>query len=225
MLRSLFGAAGAGGGDVGVTAVGDPNQSIYGWRGASATTLTRFPREFADETRRGAGAAAADQLAQRPRHPRRRQHDLDAVAVGDRRAAARSSRRRPRSGRGGAARDDRGRGGLRRRLGRAAVAFAERATDQPQRGGAVPEAGPVPARRRGAQGARPAGRGRRPGRAAAHPGGERPGQPALGRPGPVPRRPADAAAHRAVLPARAGRPRRARVVGPGAAASHRCPAG
>ena len=49
MLRSLFGAAGAGGGDVGVTAVGDPNQSIYGWRGASATTLTRFPREFADE--------------------------------------------------------------------------------------------------------------------------------------------------------------------------------
>jgi DNA helicase-2/ATP-dependent DNA helicase PcrA len=31
-----------------VTAVGDPNQSIYGWRGASATTLTRFPREFAD---------------------------------------------------------------------------------------------------------------------------------------------------------------------------------
>ncbi|MDQ1482040.1 MAG: ATP-dependent helicase UvrD/PcrA, partial [Actinomycetota bacterium] len=36
-----------------VTAVGDPNQSIYGWRGASATTLTRFPQEFAD----GAGDA------------------------------------------------------------------------------------------------------------------------------------------------------------------------
>ena len=32
-----------------MTAVGDPNQSIYGWRGASATTLTRFPQEFADE--------------------------------------------------------------------------------------------------------------------------------------------------------------------------------
>lgn len=29
-----------------VMAVGDPNQSIYGWRGASATTLGRFPQEF-----------------------------------------------------------------------------------------------------------------------------------------------------------------------------------
>jgi DNA helicase II / ATP-dependent DNA helicase PcrA len=49
MLRSLFGAAADGAASgVGVTAVGDPNQSIYGWRGASATTLTRFPREFAD---------------------------------------------------------------------------------------------------------------------------------------------------------------------------------
>src|SRR5690606_3664405 len=32
---------------VALTAVGDPNQSIYGWRGASATTLLRFPSEFA----------------------------------------------------------------------------------------------------------------------------------------------------------------------------------
>ena len=45
LLRQLFVAAGE---SVPVTAVGDPNQSIYGWRGASATTLTRFPREFAD---------------------------------------------------------------------------------------------------------------------------------------------------------------------------------
>ncbi|MEP7194736.1 MAG: ATP-dependent DNA helicase [Actinomycetota bacterium] len=50
LLRNLFVA---GGEQVPVTAVGDPNQSIYGWRGASATTLTRFPREFAD----GSGAA------------------------------------------------------------------------------------------------------------------------------------------------------------------------
>jgi len=45
LLRHLFVSAGE---PVPVTAVGDPNQSIYGWRGASATTLTRFPREFAD---------------------------------------------------------------------------------------------------------------------------------------------------------------------------------
>lgn len=42
LMRSLF-----GGQDLPITAVGDPHQSIYGWRGASATTLTRFPREFA----------------------------------------------------------------------------------------------------------------------------------------------------------------------------------
>ncbi|QSB15649.1 ATP-dependent helicase [Natronosporangium hydrolyticum] len=40
LLRSLFGAGHA------VTAVGDPCQSIYGWRGASAGTLDRFPELF-----------------------------------------------------------------------------------------------------------------------------------------------------------------------------------
>ena len=44
LLRSLFHHTG-----VALTAVGDPNQSIYGWRGASATTLLRFPSEFAGE--------------------------------------------------------------------------------------------------------------------------------------------------------------------------------
>ncbi|MEP7369381.1 MAG: ATP-dependent DNA helicase, partial [Dermatophilaceae bacterium] len=48
LLRHLFVAVGE---SVPVTAVGDPNQSIYGWRGASATTLTRFPHEFADAAR------------------------------------------------------------------------------------------------------------------------------------------------------------------------------
>ena len=43
LLRTLFVASGEA---VPVTAVGDPNQSIYGWRGASATTLTRFPHDF-----------------------------------------------------------------------------------------------------------------------------------------------------------------------------------
>lgn len=47
LLRHLFVARGE---LVPVTAVGDPNQSIYGWRGASATTLTRFAAEFADSS-------------------------------------------------------------------------------------------------------------------------------------------------------------------------------
>jgi DNA helicase-2/ATP-dependent DNA helicase PcrA len=40
LLRSLFG------GGHPVTAVGDPCQSIYGWRGASAGNLRRFPTDF-----------------------------------------------------------------------------------------------------------------------------------------------------------------------------------
>ncbi|HET8657927.1 MAG TPA: UvrD-helicase domain-containing protein [Micromonosporaceae bacterium] len=40
LLRALFGAGHP------VTAVGDPCQSIYGWRGASAGTLRRFPVDF-----------------------------------------------------------------------------------------------------------------------------------------------------------------------------------
>lgn len=35
----------------GVMAVGDPNQSIYGWRGAAAGTLERFPADFAGSER------------------------------------------------------------------------------------------------------------------------------------------------------------------------------
>ncbi len=41
LLRSLFGAAA-----LPVTAVGDPCQSIYGWRGASAANLPRFCTDF-----------------------------------------------------------------------------------------------------------------------------------------------------------------------------------
>jgi len=51
LLASLFGEGHA------VTAVGDPCQSIYGWRGASAGTLRRFPSRF------GARSAAPRTLA------------------------------------------------------------------------------------------------------------------------------------------------------------------
>ncbi len=58
LLRHLFGS-GTGGDLPGaghpVTAVGDPHQSIYGWRGASAGGLFRFPGEFRDR----AGVEAA----------------------------------------------------------------------------------------------------------------------------------------------------------------------
>ena len=45
LLHALFVAPGEA---VPVTAVGDPHQSIYGWRGASSTTLDRFRDDFAD---------------------------------------------------------------------------------------------------------------------------------------------------------------------------------
>ncbi|GIM97889.1 ATP-dependent DNA helicase [Paractinoplanes toevensis] len=48
MLNALFG------GGHPVTAVGDPCQSIYGWRGASAGTLERFPAQFPDAQGRDA---------------------------------------------------------------------------------------------------------------------------------------------------------------------------
>lgn len=45
LLGHLFGGASAEPGHP-VTAVGDPHQSIYGWRGASAGGLERFPEQF-----------------------------------------------------------------------------------------------------------------------------------------------------------------------------------
>ncbi|MEU6967891.1 ATP-dependent DNA helicase [Kitasatospora aureofaciens] len=48
MLAGLFGASRDGAGATGhpVTAVGDPCQAIYGWRGASVANLDDFPRHF-----------------------------------------------------------------------------------------------------------------------------------------------------------------------------------
>ena len=62
-LSSLFG--GGVDDELALTAVGDPIQSIYGWRGASATNLPRFTTDFplADGSP-GADPGAAHQLAQ-----------------------------------------------------------------------------------------------------------------------------------------------------------------
>ncbi len=60
LLRALFG------GGHPVTAVGDPHQSIYGWRGASAGNLQRFPQDFPeldDATDAAPRPAAVAQLA------------------------------------------------------------------------------------------------------------------------------------------------------------------
>ncbi len=60
LLRALFG------GGHPVTAVGDPCQSIYGWRGASAGNLRRFATDFPARSGSGrAGPPAVDQLPQR----------------------------------------------------------------------------------------------------------------------------------------------------------------
>ncbi|HEY1105453.1 MAG TPA: ATP-dependent helicase, partial [Agromyces sp.] len=48
-----------------VMAVGDPDQSIYGWRGASAANLARFGRDFASD-----GSAAVYDLSTSWRNPR-----------------------------------------------------------------------------------------------------------------------------------------------------------
>jgi DNA helicase-2/ATP-dependent DNA helicase PcrA len=52
LLRSLFG--GVDGEPMPVTAVGDPVQAIYGWRGASAANLPRFATDFPKQGRKPA---------------------------------------------------------------------------------------------------------------------------------------------------------------------------
>ena len=181
LLRSLFHHPG-----VALTAVGDPNQSIYGWRGASATTLLRFPSEFAGD----AGPADVLPLSTSWRNDSLILDAANTVAapLGDRaRAAAPASpRRRCRLDRGGPAGDRRGGGRPPGGLDRRALVQPQRAPHGPQRRGAVPSALDLPAGPRGAAAPAAARRGRRPGRPARDARGQRPRGSALGRAGPDP---------------------------------------
>ena len=64
MLSRLFAGGHA------VTAVGDPNQAIYGWRGASVSNILRLRRHVPGRRRRAPDLPADRQPALRPPHPR-----------------------------------------------------------------------------------------------------------------------------------------------------------
>ena len=93
VLSSLFG----GGLDDGLAliAVGDPIQSIYGWRGASATNLPRFATDFPC-----AGGSPAPTLELRTswRNPSRALHLANAVSAEARRRSVAVRTLRPRPG-------------------------------------------------------------------------------------------------------------------------------
>ncbi|KXW61873.1 ATP-dependent helicase [Mycolicibacterium phlei] len=92
LLSALFG----GGRDdaLALTAVGDPIQSIYGWRGASATNLPRFTTDF---PRSDGSPAPTLELRTSWRNPPRALHLANAVSAQARKrsVAVRSLRPRP----------------------------------------------------------------------------------------------------------------------------------
>jgi DNA helicase-2/ATP-dependent DNA helicase PcrA len=92
LLSSLFGAGVDD--DLALTAVGDPIQSIYGWRGASATNLPRFTTDF---PRPDGGPAPVLELRTSWRNPPRALHVANAVSADARRrsVAVRALRSRP----------------------------------------------------------------------------------------------------------------------------------
>ncbi len=92
LLSSLFG--GGVDDDLALTAVGDPIQSIYGWRGASATNLPRFTTDF---PRPDGGPAPVLELRTSWRNPPRALHIANAVSADARRrsVAVRALRSRP----------------------------------------------------------------------------------------------------------------------------------
>ena len=210
MLNALFG------GGHPVTAVGDPCQSIYGWRGASAGTLDRFPSEFTGPGGRDAWVLS---LTRSWRNRPEILHVANALSRPLRAAGARVAElvpaQRVASPVGGRTvtcallptyADEaewiadsmltawRLSAGLPRDAGRRDP--AGEAADQRRAG---PGAQPDPGDRGGAALARPAGRGGRPGRPAGHPRGTRRGVHAAGAGRPDRRRVAAAPAHRRAL--------------------------
>ncbi|MGX9790377.1 ATP-dependent helicase [Mycobacterium sp. MMS18-G62] len=91
-LSSLFG--GGVDDDLALTAVGDPIQSIYGWRGASATNLPRFTTDF---PRSDGSPAPTLELRTSWRNPPRALYLANAVSAEARRrsVAVRALRPRP----------------------------------------------------------------------------------------------------------------------------------
>jgi DNA helicase-2/ATP-dependent DNA helicase PcrA len=92
LLSSLFG--GGVDDELALTAVGDPIQSIYGWRGASATNLPRFTTDF---PRPDGSPAPVLELRTSWRNPPRALHVANAVSADARRrsVAVRALRSRP----------------------------------------------------------------------------------------------------------------------------------
>ena len=205
-----------------VTAVGDPGQAIYGWRGASAGNLVRFAGPLPDRGRRpGAGAAAvhvsfrndelvldvANALSVEIREnvpslspgPRGGPGRGPGRAAGDRR---RRGRLDGRPGRGGVA-GGRGRPAGRATGGRSVAVLCRRRSQFDLIAGALRARG-VPVEVVGLGGL------------LATPGGPRPGQHAAGAQRPDRGRGAGPAAHRRPLADRRPGPGRARPAGPGA---------
>ncbi|WP_407663860.1 ATP-dependent helicase [Mycolicibacterium sarraceniae] len=91
-LSSLFGAGADEG--LALTAVGDPIQSIYGWRGASATNLPRFTTDF---PRPDGSPAPTLELRTSWRNPPSTLHIANAISAEARRrsVAVRALRARP----------------------------------------------------------------------------------------------------------------------------------
>ena len=92
-LSSLFG--GGVDDDLALTAVGDPIQSIYGWRGASATNLPRFTTDF---PRSDGTPAPALELRTSWRNPPRALYLANAVSAQARRRSVAVRALRPRPG-------------------------------------------------------------------------------------------------------------------------------